>query len=77
MIVLTREMGLRETLSLLRLAEREPVSRFRFGSPCRFVRTADILIHVILPEMVERPLPWLARYLRSTSPRWGRSWREW
>jgi hypothetical protein len=71
------EMTLRETLSALRTAEREPVSRFAIGSPCRFVRSLDVAVHVVFPEAVEVFAPRLARYLRSTSPRWGRSWRSW
>lgn len=57
--------------------EMEPSSRFWFGSPCRFVRTLDLLVHVYLPSAIEAKYPELATYLRSTSPRWGRSWREW
>lgn len=76
-MVLTEEMSLKETLSVLRLAEREPVSRLAIGSPCRFVRSFDIAVHVILPELVESRAPGLAKYLRRTSPRWGRSWRAW
>lgn len=75
--ILHREQGLRETLALLSAAEREAVSRYPWGSPCRFVRVLDILVHVVLPEAVESLLPRLAVYLRRTSPRWGRSWREW
>jgi hypothetical protein len=26
---------------------------------------------------VEKIIPHFARYLRNTSPRWGRSWRHW
>jgi hypothetical protein len=37
----------------------------------------DVLIHIVVPELVERRLPRLANYLRRTSPRWGRSWRSW
>ena len=57
--------------------EMEPSSRFWFGSPCRFVRTLDLLVHVYLPSAIEAKYPELATYLRSTSPRWGRRWREW
>lgn len=74
---LTESLNLRETLAVAAMAEQAPVSRFRFGSPCRFVRTVDLAVHLVLPEMLERALPRVARYLRSTSPRWGRSWRAW
>jgi len=74
---LTPEMTLRQTIGHLRSVEREPVSRFAAGSPCRFIRSLDVLVHVIVPELLERPAPRIARYLRSTSPRWGRSWRHW
>lgn len=59
------------------LAELKPVSRFWFGSPCRFVRSIDLVVHVWLPEAIAERYPELATYLRSTSPRWGRSWRHW
>lgn len=52
-------------------------SRHWFGSPCRFIRQIDILVHVILPEMLYEKHPVWACYLRSTSPRWGRAWRSW
>ena len=75
---LSEELTLRETLRLARFAERMPVSRFRFGSPCRFVRVIDLTVHLVLPELCERVGALrIARYLRSTSPRWGRSWRKW
>jgi len=57
--------------------EAAPVSRFWFGSPCQFVRCIDALVHVYLPQAIVEQYPELARYLRSTSPRWGRAWREW
>jgi zinc transporter ZupT len=42
---------------------------------------AGVMIFVsfieILPEAVEKFSPKLGSYLRSTSPRWGRSWRNW
>lgn len=77
MYYLTESLNLRETLRLAPLVERAPVSRFRFGSPCRFVRAIDVAVHLALPECLERVLPRVAWYLRSTSPRWGRSWRAW
>jgi len=75
--MLTRSLTLRQTLRLARRVERVPVSRFRFGSPCRYVRAVDIIIHLVLPEILEDTFPRLTTYLRSTSPRWGRSWRSW
>ena len=75
--MLHRDMGLRETIVHLVATERAARSRFRWGSPCRFVRTIDILVHIFLPEVLENATPALAGYLRRTSPRWGRSWREW
>ena len=71
------EMNLRETIAHLVATEREARSRFRFGSPCRFIRTIDIVVHIVLPELIEKAMPKTAKYLRSTSPRWGRSWRDW
>jgi hypothetical protein len=68
---------LRETLRLLRSVELPPESRFWFGSPCRCVRRLDVVVHIVLPELVEGRLPRVAHYLRRTSPRWGRSWRYW
>lgn len=58
-------------------SEQEPRSRFLFGSPCRYIRRLDLAIHVVLPELIAGPLPIWACYLRTTSPRWGRSWRSW
>ena len=75
--MLTRDMTLKETLSKLPRFELPPVSRFKLGSPCRFIRSLDIFIHIFIPEVVENILPQVARYLRNTSPRWGRSWRHW
>lgn len=66
--------------TLLTLAARHelpPVSRWRFGSPCRFVRSIDLTVHVIVPAYIAAAAPRLANYLRSTSPRWGRTWRHW
>lgn len=77
MYYLTESLNLRETLNHAVAAEQAPRSRFWFGSPCRFIRTVDLIVHLILPELLERPCPRLVRYLRSTSPRWGRSWRGW
>lgn len=76
-MTLHREMNLRETLAALAHTERGAVSRYRCGSPCRFVRSIDVLVHIVLPELVEDTLPRVAVYLRRTSPRWGRSWRQW
>jgi len=71
------DVDLRATLAFARATEQRPVSRFPWGSPCRFVRTIDVVVHVVLPGMLEEKHPELATYLRSTSPRWGRSFRGW
>lgn len=76
-LVLHTELNLREILALLNKVEQTAVSRFRIGSPCKFIRTLDITVHIVLPELVEHIAPKTANYLRSTSPRWGRSWRHW
>jgi len=75
--MLSRELNLNETLRLAAETEGKPVSRTRLGSPCRFVRSIDMLVHLVIPELLEDALPRVARYLRRTSPRWGRSWRSW
>jgi hypothetical protein len=75
--MLERRHTLRETLDLLKQVEKPALSRFRFGSPCRFVRQVDVVVHIVLPEMLEKRFPRVADYLRRTSPRWGRSWRNW
>ena len=75
--MLHKHHSLRETLALLRQAEKPASSRFFFGSPCRFVRRIDILVHIVLAELLEDALPKISMYLRKTSPRWGRSWRNW
>lgn len=71
------KLTLRETLHLLRAVEKPARSRFKFGSPCKLVRSCDVAVHIILPELIEKTMPALSRYLRVTSPRWGRSWRSW
>lgn len=71
------DIRLNESREFARATEQAPVSRFRFGSPCRFVRSIDFAVHVLLPQALEQKYPELATYLRSTSPRWGRSFREW
>lgn len=75
--MLTRDMNLRETLKSLERFELPPISRLPIGSPCRFIRMLDILIHIVIPEFLEEWFPRVSRYLRNTSPRWGRSWRHW
>ena len=75
--MLERKHNLSETLRRLRHVELNPESRFWFGSPCRCVRYLDVLVHIVLPELTESRAPWFSRYLRRTSPRWGRSWRKW
>jgi hypothetical protein len=71
------DVDVRVTLEFARLTEQSPVSRFPWGSPCRFVRSIDVAVHVLLPGMLEEKYPELATYLRSTSPRWGRAFRDW
>lgn len=75
--MLTPHHSLRETLDLLRQVEAPPQSKFWFGSPCRFVRRIDVLVHIILPELIEKRMPKTTARLRRTSPRWGKSWRSW
>ena len=75
--MLERKHSLKETLNLLRRVELEPKSRFWFGSPCRFVRHIDVIVHIVIPELIENRMPRLSRRLRQSSPRWGRSWRHW
>jgi len=75
--MLHKRLSLRETLALLRQTEQPASSRFFFGSPCRFVRKLDILVHVVMAELLEDVFPKISIYLRKTSPRWGRSWRNW
>jgi len=75
--MLDRQHNLRGTLRRLRQVELTPESRFWFGSPCRCIRYLDVVVHIVLPELIERRMPRLSRYLRRTSPRWGRSWRRW
>jgi len=75
--VLHKNLNLVQTLRRLRHVELTPESRFWFGSPCRFVRYLDIVIHIVLPELLENSLPRFSMRLRDSSPRWGRSWRRW
>lgn len=71
------DINLQELRSFARKHEQEPKSRFKFGSPCRFVRSIDFTVHVWLPAALVEKHPYWAAYLRSTSPRWGRSFRNW
>ena len=71
------DIDFRACLVFAKATEQQPVSRFPWGSPCRFVRTIDVAVHVLLPGMIEEKYPELATYLRSTSPRWGRAFRDW
>jgi len=57
--------------------EQAPASRYWFGSPCRFIRTIDMIVHLILPALLIEKHPIWAAYLRTTSPRWGKAWRHW
>jgi hypothetical protein len=75
--MLDHKLNLVETFRRLRHVELTPESRFWFGSPCRFIRYLDISVHIVIPELIENSLPRLSKYLRRTSPRWGRSWRNW
>ena len=76
-MMLERKHTLGETLNRLIHFELRPESRFWFGSPCRCVRGIDVLVHIVLPELIENRMPRFSQYLRRTSPRWGRSWRRW
>ena len=62
---------------MARIHEQAPTSRYWFGSPCRFVRVIDFAVHVWLPAAISERHPYVAAYLRTTSPRWGRAWRGW
>jgi len=70
-------LRLSETILRASQHESEPVSRYPWGSPCRFVRTIDLTVHVVFPTMLEESHPTWATYLRTTSPRWGQTWRHW
>lgn len=70
-IELNEQMGLLETMRIIRHTDFIPTSRLRVGSPCKFIRKLDLLTHIIVPELIESFLPKTARYLRKTSPRWG------
>jgi hypothetical protein len=64
-------------LARARKHESLPRSRYFFGSPCKYIRTIDLAVHVVLPRLIQDYLPIFALYLRTTSPRWGRTWRHW
>lgn len=55
-----------------RSTEQPPRSRFRFGSPCRFIRSIDFIVHCWLPTAMAERYPRTATRLAQTSPRWGR-----
>lgn len=56
----------------LGMLESEPHSRWAVGSPCRWLRPLDFLIHRVLPAMTQERFPRIAGFLARTSPRWGR-----
>lgn len=58
-----------------------PVSRFAFGSPCRFIPRCDFTFHMLIPSLLrkgdttqlslwDQGRVWLSMRLVSTSPRW-------
>jgi hypothetical protein len=66
-----------------------PVSRFVFGSPCRFVPRCDFTFHMLVPALLRKGDTtnlstwdhgrlWLSARLNSTSPRWQHlvNWRD-
>lgn len=68
---------------------QSPVSRFFFGSPCRFVARIDFTCHLFVPALLRKGdttnlSTWdhcrvfLSACLNSTSPRWQHltNWRE-
>jgi hypothetical protein len=56
----------------LTVGERPPRSRWALGSPCRSIRALDVAVHRLTPAMLAERFPRIARWLASTSPRWGR-----
>lgn len=75
--ILHAGLDMKQTMHLASKAEQRARSRFIVGSPCKFIRALDVLVHLVLPELIENIFPATARYLRRTSPRWGQSWRGW
>lgn len=74
------DVELDEVLPLAAATEDKHMWRPRLSRPgfiCRYVRTVDLFVHVILAEMVVEKFPRFASYLRNTSPRWGSTWRNW
>ena len=63
-------------LKSARLARGLPRARYWYGSPCYWFIPLDVTVHVILPQLIARPLPRCARLLRLTSTRWDRSWLD-
>lgn len=59
-----------------RYARGLPRARYWYGSPCYWMIPLDVTVHVILPQVIARPLPRCARLLRLTSTRWDRSWLD-
>ena len=60
---------------------QSPVSRFFFGSPCRFIPRIDFTCHLFVPALLckgdttnlstwDHCRLWLSQRLVSTSPRW-------
>jgi hypothetical protein len=64
-----------------------PVSRFFFGSPCRFVPRIDFTCHLLVPALLtkgdvtqqsawDRGRLFVSQRLMSTSPRWQKLVKE-
>lgn len=80
-------MTFREALAIA----QAPRSRFRFGSPCRFVARIDFTCHLLVPAVLQsgdtsqlslwdQTRLFVSLRLMSTSPRWQwlvRPDREW
>jgi len=66
----------------------DPRSRFRFGSPCRFIARCDFTCHLFIPELLrsgdttqlsrwDQCRVYLSFRLNQTSPRWQWLANEW
>jgi hypothetical protein len=65
------DIVLRALVEVANAVESPPRSRFRIGSPCRFIRSVDFVVHVWLPHALVERYPAVAARLAATSPRWG------
>ena len=73
---LSISMSLREKFDVVDELEVVPRSRYWFGSPCKWSKKCDVLVHIVVPHAIRPVLPRCAHLLEICSTRWDRSWLD-